>query len=253
MNTVKDISKALAREFERFVLNNPQVLSEISKVFHGQTPKRPAGEEMDKTIANLEIQLENDSAVVIRWPGKRAVPYDCRHLGFRDQYAKPWRFFVEVLTSPPHRFHFGPAYCYPEQDRRKRLKNKDYDVRWRLCDELCKKLILFFENEFGEPFPPGYKLYRKSPLGTSGEREFKFQIRRPTGEVFPGGNQSLEAGESEFREMEEVDLISRINRLSDDFSFIPDSEVPDKLITACKVGQEKFGWTPRKVKQILEV
>jgi len=265
MTAIHEIHRTLADEFARFVSQNPNLISQIQQLItHPPESGAPVApppfqgnpqKAANQTLGNMVVQLENDSTVLIKVPSKPAIPYDCRQLGFRDDRAKAWRFLVDVFSDPEPTFNFGPAYSYPDGRHSNRVKNKFYDARWKLCNEACKKLLIFFSREFGMYFPPGYKLYEKVPTGVEGERRFKFQVNRPCSEERPlssGTNQEEEI-HAEYSGLEELELISEINRLNDEFEVHSERhpETPDKMVAAFRIGREKFGWSEEQMKGIL--
>ncbi len=196
-------------------------------------------ENIDDKIRGLEISYENDSSISVKLPGKQSIPYDCRHLGFRDNRAKAWKYFIDILSGNGGKFNFGPAYEYPEGNRLKRIKIKHYDAQWKLCDEVSKKLLSFFEKEFGWRFSKGHKLYEKIATGPDGERRFKFRVKNS---CFSEINKEAEDC---FSELDEIALISEINELNNEFSINPECEddVSSRLVLAVKTGQRKYGWS----------
>jgi hypothetical protein len=224
--------QALFNQFVDFILQK-NVLSV------GEIQKSEPMINVDQEVRSLEISYENDSSVSVKLPGKQSVPYDCRHLGFRDSRAKAWRYFIDILSNDGGSFNFGPAYEYPEGDRLKRVKVKHYDAQWKLCDEVSKKLLSFFEKEFGWRFSKGHKLYEKIATGPDGERRFKFRVKNS---CFSEINKEAEDC---FSELDEIALISEINELNNEFSINPECEddVSSRLVLAVKTGQRKYGWS----------
>ena len=212
----------------------------------------------NERIKNLEISYENDSAILVRVGKRPAIPYDCRQLGFRDNRAKGWKFFVAILESETHHFNFGAAYSYPDGSHKNRIKNKAYDAGWKLCNDLCKKLTLFFEREYNIPFPNGFKLYEKDPSGLTGERRFKFKVGKPASETLAWSSEIGVQDEGQVRrrysELGEAELRKEIVKLNSDFS--QDSMVhnvaPDYIILAFSVGRGNFGWSDETMQNILQ-
>ena len=232
--------QALFNQFVDFILQK-NVLSV------GEIQKSEPMINVDQEVRSLEISYENDSSVSVKLPGKQSVPYDCRHLGFRDSRAKAWRYFIDILSNDGGSFNFGPAYEYPEGDRLKRIKVKHYDAQWKLCDEASKRLLSFFEKEFGWVFPKGYKLYEKVTTGSEGDRKFKFKVVSP---YFSNINKEAEA---DFSELDEIALISEINELNNEFSINPEcgGEASSRLVLAIKTGQKKYGWSDNHMRAMV--
>ena len=158
---------------------------------------------------------------------------------------------INILSSAPHTFNFGVAYIYPDGSRKNRQKCKDYDAKWKLLDELNKKLLVFFKREFSWNFPDGYKLYKNAVTGKDREKSFKF-IAEPASsqdKVVP-----LDNIEKRFLSLDESALVKEIGVLNNDFSV--DSWVhtdpPEFLIAALNVGRNKFGWHDARVKEIIQ-
>ena len=152
---------------------------------------------------------------------------------------------MNILSGNTHSFNWGPAYEHKE-DSRIRLKIKHYDAQWKLCDEICKRLKSFFEKEFGWNFPRGYKLYEYIALGPDGERRFKFRINNlKSASIDFSAEDSLSA-------LEEVELLSKVQKLSDNFKSDPELSdgVMDELVIALNVGQKKYGWSDNYVKEM---
>ena len=108
-------------------------------------------------------------------------------------------------------------------------------------------------------FPGGYKLYEKNPSGMSGERQFKFRIKRPMHEELAWSSHPLdERGEDRLRKryapLSEDKLKWEVRRLNSDFSVdsMAQNIDPDQLVLAFRVGRENFGWTDEVMKDLLE-
>ena len=206
---------------------------------------------LEEKISQTKMSFENDSSILLELPGKPPVEYNCRQMGFRNQETKTWKMLIDILSSAPHTFNFGIAYTYPDGSKRNRQKCKDYDAKWKLFDELNKKLLMFFKSEFGWNFPESFKLYKNAVTGENGERSFKF-IAEPASshdEVVP-----LDNIEKRFLSLDESALVKEIGVLNNDFSV--DSWVhtdpPEFLIAALNVGRNKFGWHDARVKEIIQ-
>ena len=137
MNTTVEC-QVLFHQFVDFISQNKNVsIREIKAA----TPTN----DIDSKVRQLEISHESDSSISIRAPGKKAIPYDCRHLGFRDSETKAWKYFMDIVSGNTHSFNWGPAYEHKENSR-VRLKIKNYDAQWKLCDEICKRLKCFLKG-----------------------------------------------------------------------------------------------------------
>ena len=204
--------------------------------------------DIDHEVRRLEISYESDSSVSIKVSGKNKVPYDCRHLGFRDSNTKAWKYFMDVISGDTHSFNWGPAYEHREGSRI-RIKIKNYDAQWKLCDEICKRFKSFFEKEFGWNFPKGYKLYEYIALGPDGERRFKFRINNSkTASIDFSSEDNLSA-------LEEVDLLSKVQKLNNDYKSDPELSdgVIDELVVALNVGRKKYGWSEKKLEEMVVI
>ena len=95
--------QALFHQFIDFISQNKDFsVRETEKV----TPTL----DIDREVRRLEISYESDSSVSIKVSGKNKIPYDCRHLGFRDSNTKAWKYFIDVISGDTHSFNWGPAY-----------------------------------------------------------------------------------------------------------------------------------------------
>ena len=268
MNLKTEFSSAIENEIINLVVKSPSILNRIRRIIqndcqaevsHNKPSSAISLEMAEEQMGKLMVQYENDSTIVVKAFKKPPIPYDCRQLGFRDNRAKGWRFLINVLEIPPHTFNFGTAYTYPDGSRRNRVKNKAYDAGWKVCDDLCKKLIRFFHKEFGMEFPRSFKLYEKLRTNHPGDRRFKFQIGSPS---FESDDRVEDASfwknegerfKARCKEFGEPQLKKEIVNLNRDYSS--DSKVhntdPDHLVHAFKVGREKYGWNDQFIRELL--
>ncbi|MFT4577914.1 MAG: hypothetical protein ACI9UO_000733, partial [Nitrospinales bacterium] len=98
--------------------------------------------KLEENVSQTTIRLESDSSILLELPGKPSVEYNCKQMGFRSQETKTWKILIDILSSTPHIFNFGVAYIYPDGSKKNRQKCKDYDAKWKLLDELNKKLLV---------------------------------------------------------------------------------------------------------------
>ena len=210
--------------------------------------------QLEDKVSRLKISFENDSTILIELPKRKPVEYNYSELGFRSNETKTWKMFINILSSAPHTFEFGTAYFYPDKNKStNRQKNREYDAKWKLLDELNKKLLTFFRNEFAWEFPHGYKLYDYATLGNNGERRFKF-IVQPS----PSRDHKVSFSEIEkpFLSLDENELIIKIRQLNndDDWQLNNDNdlnELPDALVAAINVGVDNFRWDEKKILKII--
>jgi hypothetical protein len=201
--------------------------------------------KLEDKVSRLKISFENDSTILIELPKRKPVEYKYSQLGFRSNETKTWKLFINILSSSPYTFEFGTAYFYPDGNKTNRQKIREYDAKWKLLDELNKKLLVFLRNEFAWEFPHGYKLYDYATLGNNGERRFKF-IVQPS----PSQNHKVSFSEIEkpFLSLDENGLIKKIRQLNND----DDShELPEVLVAAINIGVENFRWDEKKVLRII--
>ena len=255
MNTKTETIQNKVRELITLIHKNSLFIEKLNKLIALQdlgesTLDHSQSLATDEDVAQLRIGFENDSTIIVKAHKKSPIPYDCRQLGFRDQYTKTWRFFTDTLTNHDHTFDFGVAYFFPDGTRKNRIKSKDYDARWKLVHELNCKLLSFFRKEYGWEFPNGYKLYQKSDRGNS-ERKFKFQIDPPSSEASFIPSATRESVEARYFQLNENDLIQEIKNLTNDHVIVH-GEAPDNLVTAFEVGKEKFDWTEGSMKGVLQ-
>jgi hypothetical protein len=171
-------------------------------------------------------------------------------MGFRSQTPKTRQMLIDILSSVPHTINFGIAYSYPDGSKKNRQKCRDYDAKWKLLDELNKKLVVFFQKEFGWNFPQGYKLYKEDFTARDGDKRFKFIV----GVASSKDQESpLDNIAKRFLSLDENDLTREIQALNNDFSVdsFVHNEPPELLIAALDVGRSKFGWDDKKVMDII--
>lgn len=215
---------------------------------------------LEEKVSQTKVAFENDSSILLKRPDKSQVEYSCRQMGFRSHETKTWKMLIDILSSAPHTFNFGIAYIYPDGSKKHRQKCREYDAKWKLFDELNKKLLTFLNREFSWTFPEGYKLYKNAVMGSDREKSFKF-IVEPTSlqtatHVLSSKREAVSFHEIEkrFLSLDENKLIEEIRTLNDDFSV--DSWVhndpPEYLVAALNVGKDQFGWADEKVRKIIQ-
>ena len=205
---------------------------------------------LEEKVSQTVISFESDSSILLELPGKPSVEYNCKQMGFRSQETKTWGMLIGILSSAPHTFNFGIAYTYPDGSKKNRQKCKNYDAKWKLLDELNKKLLMFFKREFSWSFPEGYKLYESNVAAKDGEKSLKLTIGSPSlQEQVPSSDI-----EKRFLSLDEKELVRNIRALNDDFTMdsYVHSEPPETLLAAVNVGREKFGWTDEKFGEIIQ-
>ena len=207
--------------------------------------------KLEEKITQTRMVFENDSSILLELPGKPAIEYTCRQMGFQSQETKTWKMLIDILSSAPHTFNFGVAYIYPDGSKKNRQKCKDYDSKWKLLDELNKKLLTFFKREFNWNFPDGYKLYKNAVTGKDGEKNFKFIVKSSSSQ---DEEAPLDNIEKRFLSLDESDLVKEIWALNDDFSVdsFVHNDPPEFLIAALNVGRSKFGWHDERVREIIQ-
>ncbi len=267
MTAKTEVYNSMEMELINLVCQSPAILNKLRKVLSASQfgvlsrdkQESPVSDKLaNEQVKNLEISYENDSSILVKTDKRPAIPYDCRQLGFRDSRAKGWKFFVGILEGGTHNFNFGAAYSYPDGSYKNRVKNKAYDAGWKLCNDLCKKLMLFFAREYNMSFPNGFKLYEKNPSESTGERRFKFKIVKPASEGLAWDSEIHGRNEDQVRrrysELGESELRKEIVSLNSDFSL--DSMVhnvaPDYIILAFRIGQENFSWSDATMQNILQ-
>ena len=147
-----------------------------------------------------------------------------------------------VISDDNHSFNFPQAYDYPEDCRSRRIKNKQYDAQWKLCDEACKRLLVFLGKTFGWTFPKGFKLYEKIVTGPERGYRFKFRIR----------GSSIDDTGTDCSGYDEAELLLEIGQLNNELTFNPDChEALGRLIPYIKYGQETYGWSDERMKALM--
>ena len=99
----------------------------------------------------------------------------------------------------------------------------------------------------GWNFPKGYKLYEYVALGPEGKRRFKFRINNAK-------STSIDfSTEDSLSALEEVDLLSKVQKLHNEFNSDPEfsDSITDELVVALQVGQKKYGWSDKDVKEMV--
>ncbi|MBT7682383.1 MAG: hypothetical protein HN668_12570 [Nitrospina sp.] len=206
--------------------------------------------KLEEKVSQTVISFESDSSILLELPGKPSVEYNCKQMGFRSQETKTWGMLIGILSSAPHTFNFGIAYTYPDGSKKNRQKCKNYDAKWKLLDELNKKLLMFFKREFSWSFPEGYKLYESNVAAKDGEKSLKLTIGSPSlQDQVPSSDI-----EKRFLSLDEKELVRNIRALNDDFTMdsYVHSEPPETLLAAVSVGREKFAWTDEKFGEIIQ-
>lgn len=268
MTAKADIYSCVETEIISMVCRSPSFLNKLKELLSAESMGSTTREEsfssaelrrVEAQVRELEFRYENDSTVLIKGPKKQAIPYDCRQLGFRDNRAKGWKFFISILQGESNSFNFGTAYFYPDGSYKNRLKNKAYDAGWKLCNDLCKKLALFLAKEFEMRFPSGYKLYEKNAAGATGNRQFKFSIKKPMSEELGWFSSPLDKGgegliRRRYELLSEDELKREVGNLNADYSSdsMAQNIDPDQLVLAFRIGQERFGWSDEVMKNLLE-
>jgi hypothetical protein len=206
--------------------------------------------KLEEKISYSKMVFENDSTILLELPGKPSVEYNCEQMGFRSQTTKTWRMLIDILSFAPHTFNFGVAYSYPDGSKKNRQKCKGYDAKWKLLDELNKKLLVFFQKEFGWNFPKGYKLYKEDVTARDGDKSFKFIVGVPSSK---DQEDPLDNVEKRFLSLDENDLTREIKALNNDFSVdsFVHNEPPEFLVAALNVGRSKFDWDDKKVMELI--
>jgi hypothetical protein len=155
---------------------------------------------------------------------------------------------IDVLSDDNHSFNFPQAYHYPEGYGSRRIKNKQYDAQWKLCDEACKRLLVFLGKTFGWTFPKGFKLYEKIVTGPERGYRFKFRTRGLGGYLSITETTGPIGGDG----YDEAKLLSEISQLNEELTFNPDChEALDRLIPYIKYGQETYGWSDARTRALM--
>jgi len=86
-------------------------------------------------------------------------------------------------------------------------------------------------------------------LGPDGERRFKFRINNSkTASIDFSSEDNLSA-------LEEVDLLSKVQKLNNDYKSDPELSdgVIDELVVALNVGRKKYGWSEKKLEEMVVI
>jgi hypothetical protein len=86
-------------------------------------------------------------------------------------------------------------------------------------------------------------------LGPDGERRFKFRINNSK-------SVSIDfSSEDNLSALEEVDLLSKVQKLNNDYKSDPELSdgILDELVVALNVGRKKYGWSEKKLEEMVVI
>ena len=146
---------------------------------------------LEDFIRNLSVFYENDNEIKIQVLGKRGSCVTCQSLGFRNNKAKTWKTFIEILQNSPHTYCIGPAYkyiqVYSNSDKiedeetkpkysKKGERNREYDKRLKRLGAINKILVPYLNDHYPIKIPSDFKLYELCPDEKPGTYTFKFKV-----------------------------------------------------------------------------
>jgi hypothetical protein len=226
--------------------------------------------ELEKRLEKIELTYENNSSIKIKLNANdNSKPYSWEELGFKSNKVKTWKLLLEILEYPNYGISFGQAYSYPDGTYKNRIKNKHYDAEWKICDELCKKLKNFIRIKYKYKIPNSYKLYKPCHLSGPGNFRLKFKIKKfnytepkETHKPLPVITRAdlnnknkikLAPKRKELYKVTEEELTLKVKELRGKINLSESTELDEievSLISAIKVGVEKFNWTENYVEEL---
>jgi len=181
-------------------------------------------------IRNLRVSYENDSEIKIREPGKKANPFTCQSLGFRDNQTKEWKTLIRILQDIPPTYCLGPAH---ENVNGKKQKLSFYDAQQKLLGEINNKLVNFLNKNYPVNIPKNYKLYELCEGEKSGTYQFKFRV---IGETESSKNQ----------------IIDEINNLCHKYKKTQNDTIKERITGLAKIAEDNGWLTSNEIREILE-
>lgn len=198
-------------------------------------------------IRELRVSYENDSEIKIQLPGKTAVTYNCKNLGFRDGQTKTWKTFISILQEPVKTYNIGPA-TQTSANIRQRIRS--YDANLKILKEIDKKLREFLNNTYSLSLPRDFKLYERCPEEKTGTYRFKFQV----GEASTGVTVTNEYENHKKSQLiaEMKDLTERWHKKRKAGREAEASKIGTKIALAAKVAKEKGWLSEDEIREMLE-
>jgi hypothetical protein len=197
----------------------------IPTASHKDEPVETGAEDF---VRNLRVSFENDNEIRIQEPNEIAKCISCQSLGFRNNKAKAWNTFIEILQNSPHTYYIGPAYEYVQvysdpdkiEGEKRKLKysgkgerKKSYDRRYKRLREISTKIVPYLNDHYPVQIPSKYKLFEQC----SDDNTFKFKFQVMSREEASNKDKVLGEFEScteEYRETEDPSLLEKIHELA---------------------------------------
>lgn len=149
-------------------------------------------------IQGLRVSYANDKEIKIQEPGKSAVPYDCRTLGFKNERTEQWKTLLRLLQGFDHKFRFRT-----EAER-------------KILPEINQKLVTAFMKFFRLDIPNDFKLYEKD-YSEKKAFVFKFQV-----------------GETKITEDDRTRTLDKLEKLSKDYKKASNGEDQQSILAEMK-------------------
>lgn len=127
-------------------------------------------QDLDVFIRKLTVIPESNYEIKIKEPGKKPETYNHERLGFKDNIAKEWGTFLDILNN-------SGSYSIGQADMPGTAIRKGYNRKLSYLRAIDKKLKDAFHKGFSLQFPEGYRLYERFKTEGWGVYKFKFQVK----------------------------------------------------------------------------
>lgn len=155
-----------------------------------------------EVIKSLRFSADSTDEIIIQRSGRKKKSYRAADLGFRNETTKEWKTLLRIIGTPGFKYYIGPSgrlrhpeQQYPEDDRvnfsedssqekpshshQKEVapshsRSLEYDRRQSMLKALDRKLMNFFEREYGLGVDDKVKCYELC-VGEPGTYRFIFQ------------------------------------------------------------------------------
>ncbi len=186
----------------------------------------------DEFIKSLKIEVENNSEITIRTPGRAAKTYHCTAMGFKNERVNTWWLLLDTLRKPPHIIELPKGH------------KREYEKKWKTLNRLNEKLIQFFQKEYNINFPKNYKIHKRYSL-----EEYHSFILKFKPPVFKTRVMRGYQGMSKEELIQEIQYLAENRRKSK--ADEKRSQINERLTEALKVAVDKGYVTKEWVKEDL--